>query len=251
MPSDAANERPAAVVQLRLAWAYDDALREMSSARDVAAAGGRMQLFVGCHREEVVTLGRHAAESQLVHRDALAARGVMVRRVERGGGATAHGPGQVVLYPVIHLPTCGLDVPRLTDALLGAAQDLVTECGVRSERTLGDAARAAGIYVDGRKLVSIGFRVERGVVTHGIALNVENDLTLFSLIAPCGRPAQAVCSLSSLGVRRMKISRIVERLAFLSAKRCVLRLDAVADSNSGGDVSAALSETMTSTVEPS
>lgn len=220
---------PDARLALRLHWPYDDALAEMRAVRDDVISGGpaHMTLFVGSHLEEVVTLGRHAPEAQLVARAALEARGVLVRRIERGGGATAHGPGQLVVYPVLHLPTCGLDVTSLTRALLGAAVDLAAEQGIEAEPAFGDAPgapRGAGVYVGDRKLASVGFRVEHGVVTHGLALNVDNDLGLFGLIAPCGREEQRMASLASLGAAPAPLDRLAVRLGFHVARRCVLGL---------------------------
>lgn len=199
------------MIELRLDWPYDDALREMALARDRVIAGGSGCIFVGSHREEVVTLGRHAPDSQLIARAALEERGVLVRRIDRGGGATAHGPGQLVVYPVIHLERSRLNVRSLTCALLAAARDLALEHGVDPE--IGDA----GLFLGGAKLASVGFRVERGVVTHGLALNVDNDLGLFQLIAPCGVRAQPMASLA-VPLR----SDLAARLGFHVATRCVL-----------------------------
>jgi lipoic acid synthetase/lipoyl(octanoyl) transferase len=214
-----------ATLELELDWPYDDALAAMRAARDAVVAGGPMKLFVGSHREEVVTLGRHAPESQLVMRAALDARGVLVRRIERGGGATAHGPGQLVVYPVIHLPTVGLDVPGLTRALLDGAADLARELGISAD--VNDAAGDAGLYVEGRKLASVGFRVEQGVVTHGLAINVENDLSLFGLIAPCGRMEQPMTSFVALknGATSWTLADLATSLGFHVARRCVLALE--------------------------
>ncbi len=203
-----------ATVTLRLDWPYDDALQEMSAARDDVIAGGEGRIFVGSHREEVVTLGRHAPESQMQGRAALALRGVLVRRVERGGGATAHGPGQLVVYPVIHLERCRLDVRSLTAALLTTACDLAAEQGI--EATAGDT----GVFVNGAKLASVGFRIEHGVVTHGLAVNVSNDLGLFGLIAPCGVHQQAMARLRPATGPIAK--ELAERLGFHALKNCML-----------------------------
>lgn len=221
----AASDRRAELA-LRLDWPYDDALTEMRAARDMVIGGGPMVVFVGSHREEVVTLGRHAPPTQLVAAKALDDRGVLVRRIERGGGATAHGPGQLVVYPILHLPTCGLDVTSLTRALLDASADLAAEQGIRADVALGDSQRSAGLYVGARKLASIGFRVEHGVVTHGLALNVENDLGLFGLIAPCGREEQKMASLTTLGAAPASLDQLALRFGFHVARRCVLGLSA-------------------------
>lgn len=179
---------------LRERWPYDEALQWMDATRERVLAGGVMALGVGSHDREVITLGRHAPETQLLAPDALAARGVLVRRVERGGGATAHGPGQLVLYPVLSLPALALDVPRFTSRLERAVVDLLVELGIEAV----PGQRARGVYVGGAKVASIGFRVVRGVVTHGLALNVCNDLSLFRLIDACGQGGQPVTSVAVL-----------------------------------------------------
>lgn len=205
----------------------------MHAARDRVIAGGRATIFVGEHREEVVTLGRHAPESQLVFRDLLAARGAIVRRVERGGGATAHGPGQLVVYPVLHLERTGLDVRSLTCALLEAARLVALEHGV-PDPAVATAAGGAGLYVGkgagGAKLASVGFRVQKGVVTHGLAINVDNDLSLFDLIAPCGVRSQPMASLRTHGdfaapvsqTSRHRLQIVADRLGMHVARCCVL-----------------------------
>jgi lipoyl(octanoyl) transferase len=214
------------IFETRLSWPYDDALREMNDARDRVIAGGRPVVFVGEHDREVVTLGRHAPESQLVMRDVLERRGVVIRRVERGGGATAHGPGQLVVYPVLHLERARLDVRSLTCALLEAARDTAQEIAGITRAEVRTEAGGAGVFVDGAKLASVGFRVERGVVTHGLSLNVDNDLALFGLIAPCGVSSQAMASLRTHGDSVAPVPRtldqVAERLGFHVARRCVL-----------------------------
>lgn len=218
------------MIELRPSWPYDDAIVEMHAARDAVIAGASgtgPTVFVGWHREEVVTLGRHAPESQLVARAALEQRGVLVRRVERGGGATAHGPGQLVVYPVLHLERSRLDVRSLTCALLEAARDVAVELASVKGAQVRTEAGSAGLFAaDGAKLASVGFRVEHGVVTHGLALNVDNDLSLFELIAPCGVRSQRMASLRSHGELAAgvpeKLDLAAKRLGFHLARRCVL-----------------------------
>jgi lipoate-protein ligase B len=197
---------------VRLDWPYDEALLEMNAARDAVVAGGNERIFVGSHREEVVTLGRNTPDSQIVARTALDARGVLVRRTDRGGGATAHGPGQLVLYPVIHLERSGLNVRSLTCALLTAARDLAAEEGVFA------VVEERGLFLGQKKLASVGFRVQRGVVTHGLALNVTNDLGLFDFIAPCGVRSQPMAAVGTKTPQAL----LAARLEFHFARRCVL-----------------------------
>jgi lipoyl(octanoyl) transferase len=136
----------------------------------------------------VLTLGR-TSDPAHIRADAatLAARGIEVVRVERGGEATYHGPGQLVAYPIIALAARGLMVRPLVRALEAA---LVATCGAYGV----SAARRDGHPGcwsdpdgdDPRKIGALGLRIERGVSYHGIALNVTVDLAAFDLIDPCG-----------------------------------------------------------------
>lgn len=173
------------------AWSYDDALAWMEDAWAGVVDGGPMQVAVGSHREEVITLGRHAPEEQIRDRARLEARGARVVRVARGGGATAHGPGQLVLYPVVNLRTLGCSVPRFCWLLEESVLRLLDEEGLVGHRLEG----LPGVYVEERKVASLGFRSRRGVVTHGLAVNASNDLGLFQTIAACGEDTREVTSL--------------------------------------------------------
>lgn len=211
----------AANVYTRFDWPYDDALLWMEESRARVLEGGPMCIGVGSHREEVVTLGRNAPEDQLLARDALLRRGALLRRVERGGGATAHGPGQVVVYPVVSLPALGLDVPALTCAFERSVIRLLADRGIVANADRVDR----GVYVDGAKVASLGFRVTKGVVTHGLALNVDNDLSLFSLIAPCGHVGQPMTSLAALCPHgSVDVAEISSCLISHLAEECVLEL---------------------------
>jgi lipoate-protein ligase B len=179
------------------AWPYADALAWMQAQWEAVSAGGPMVIGVGEHAPAVVTLGRHAPDQQIQHPQELAELGVDVVRTDRGGGATLHQPGQLVLYPVVDLGRLKLSVPAFTQLLLGAAQDLLAFHGIKSELIEG----LPGVYVRGRKIASVGFRSRRRVVTHGLALNVCNELSLFAHIHPCGDVDRDV---TSIGCRHRK-----------------------------------------------
>jgi lipoate-protein ligase B len=140
--------------------------------------------------EPVVTLGRNAdAAGLLVAPDVLAAHGIGLHRVERGGQATYHGPGQLVGYPILRLADHGLGVrsyvARLEEVMIRAAAAL----GVAAFRVAG----RPGIFTDRGKLGAVGVAVSRGVCFHGFAFNVDPDLSHFRFLVPCGltdvRPA--------------------------------------------------------------
>jgi len=139
----------------------------------------------------VYTLGMNADPAHV-----LAAGDIPVVRIDRGGQVTYHGPGQLVVYPLVDLRRRGLGVRALVTALEAALIALVAEFGIEA------VARrdAPGVYVAGRKLASIGLRIRRGASYHGLALNVAMDLAPFARINPCGFAGLEVVDLARLGV---------------------------------------------------
>jgi lipoate-protein ligase B len=219
----ASGEPRAASLHVAMAWPYDEALAFLEQHKAAVLEGCPMVLAAGEHDREVITLGRHTPPSDLLDPAALEARGVLLRRVERGGGATAHGPGQLVVYPVISLPRLGLDVPGLTGALEASAVALLAELGIEAHASREDR----GVYVGGAKIGSVGFRVTQGVITHGMALNVSNKLDLFGLIATCGvrsRPMTSVEQETGKTFESSMRARLAIHLAGQVASRCVLRI---------------------------
>ena len=136
----------------------------------------------------VYTLGQGADEAT-VH------NGIPVVRSDRGGEITYHGPGQVVLYALIDLARRGIKVKRFIWLLEQAVIDLLEG---RGERRPG----APGVYVGGAKLAALGVRVSRGRSYHGLALNVDMDLSPFSAIDPCGYPGLQVTQMRDLGFKK-------------------------------------------------
>jgi lipoyl(octanoyl) transferase len=125
----------------------------------------------------------------------LAAGDIPVVQVDRGGQVTYHGPGQLVVYPLIDLRRAGFGIRDFVTALERAVIDYVAEFGI------GAACRrnAPGVYVDDRKLASVGIRVRRGAAFHGLALNVSLDLEPFRRINPCGYEGLQMTQLAALG----------------------------------------------------
>ncbi len=152
----------------------------------------------------VLTLGRSSDRGH-VRADAvtLAARGIEVVQVERGGEVTYHGPGQLVAYPIIRLADRDLMVRPLVRALEAAIVATCAALGVAADRRDGQpGCWCDPTGPDPRKIGALGLRIERGVSYHGIALNVSVDLADFDLIDPCGLPGVASTSIArELGPR--------------------------------------------------
>ena len=157
------------------------------------------------------TVGRNGDGSNLViDREDLASIGVEMFDVDRGGDITYHGPGQLVGYPVVSVPSIadGYDVVghvrRIEDMLIATLADL----GIRAWAEPG----FTGVWTDAGKVAAIGVRVSRGVATHGFALNVDPQMAYFDNIVPCGIRDRAVTSVSSILDRPVSIEEVVEVL---------------------------------------
>ena len=134
----------------------------------------------------VFTLGLNASREHL-----LSPGDIPVVQIDRGGQVTYHGPGQLLVYPLIDLRRRGLNVRELVTALEDAVIAYAAELGVTAQ-----GSRAApGVYVEGAKLASIGLRIRRGASYHGLALNVSLDLRPFERINVCGYRGLAVTRL--------------------------------------------------------
>jgi lipoyl(octanoyl) transferase len=162
------------------------AMREFTAQRSAATPD---ELWLLEH-PPVYTLGLAADAAHGPKRES----GIPVVQVERGGEITYHGPGQVVLYTLVDLSRRGIKVKQFVAMLEQSVIDLL---GNRAERKPG----APGIYVGGAKVAALGIRVSRGCAFHGIALNVDMDLTPFSAIDPCGYPGLQVTQTRDLGIK--------------------------------------------------
>jgi len=170
---------------------YISTWRAMQRYTDTRDADSPDELWCLEH-PPVYTLGMNADPAHV-----LAAGAVPVVRIDRGGQVTYHGPGQLVVYPLVNLRRAGLGVRDLVTALESALIAVAAESGLEA------VARrdAPGVYVAGRKLASIGLRIRRASSYHGLALNVAMDLEPFSRINPCGFEGLEVVDLARLGVK--------------------------------------------------
>jgi lipoyl(octanoyl) transferase len=170
------------------------AMRTFTRERDESTAD---ELWLLEHTP-VYTLGQGTKEIS-VH------NGIPVVRTDRGGDITYHGPGQGVLYTLVDLARRSIKVKRFVWMLEQAVIDCL---GGRAGRKAG----APGVYVGGAKIAALGIRVVRGRAYHGLALNVDMDLSPFSVIDPCGYPDLKVTQMRELGFRE-SVQSVGRRLA--------------------------------------
>ena len=139
--------------------------------------------FLMVEHPPTITLGvRQSRNKVLVSRSDLAQSHIDVVEIRRGGGTTAHNPGQLVLYPILHLQQFGLCIREYVRKLETIGEELLMQLGIHSNRKDG----FPGLWVDNRKIASIGVRVSRFTTYHGMAINIHNDLRIFDFIIPCG-----------------------------------------------------------------
>lgn len=196
---------PAQDGAIRRSWLgrrdYEPLWRAMQAFTEARGADTPDELWFTEH-PPVFTLGLNGRREHL-----LAPGDIPVVQVDRGGQVTYHGPGQLMVYPLIDLRRAGIGVRALIDALEGSVVDLLAASGV----TGAPRRDAPGVYVDGRKLASVGLRVRRGASYHGMALNVDLDLEPFTRINPCGYAGLEMVDLARLGLADT-LPAIAERL---------------------------------------
>jgi lipoyl(octanoyl) transferase len=169
--------------------AYEPTWRAMQRFTEQRDQNTRDELWVLEH-PAVFTLGMNGKAEHV-----LAAGDIPVVNIDRGGQVTYHGPGQIVVYPLLDLRRLNLGVRDLVVALENAIVATVAQWGIRAV----GKRDAPGVYVDGCKLASIGLRIRRGCSYHGLALNVAMDLEPFRRINPCGYAGLEVTQVSELG----------------------------------------------------
>ena len=168
---------------------YEPTWHAMQSFTETRGPDARDEIWFLEH-PPVFTLGLNGDPAHV-----LAPGDIPVVHIDRGGQVTYHGPGQLVVYPLIDLKRAALGVRDFVTALERAVIDLAAQCGVRAECRRG----APGVYVAGAKLASVGVRVRRQGSYHGLALNVALDLAPFGRINPCGYEGLRMTQLCELG----------------------------------------------------
>jgi lipoyl(octanoyl) transferase len=150
------------------------------------------QFVIGLEHLPVITLGKHAAtEHVLASEEWFQSEGVTVVRASRGGEVTVHMPGQLVLYPILHLGVLKLMPKQYIHLLEEAVIRTLASRGITAQRD----REYPGVWVGQRKICAVGVRIKDRISLHGIALNVINDLSLFSQVVPCGIVDRGVTSM--------------------------------------------------------
>jgi len=150
--------------------------------QDLLAGSGKDTVFIVEH-PPVITLGaRNSANKLLKDSDTIKQSGIEIFQIRRGGGATAHNPGQLVVYPIINLKKHNLGVSDYVHLLEKIGIEFLAELGVNC----GTKKGFPGLWIEDRKIASIGVQIKKWITFHGMAININNDLSIFDSIIPCG-----------------------------------------------------------------
>ena len=175
---------------------YRQALELQNELRDQVVEGSLPNVLLLLEHPHVYTLGRRAKLTDiLAGPEELSRLGAEVHQIDRGGEVTYHGPGQLVAYTIFDVRAWGGPL-NFVSLLVDCMSDTLAEYGLDG----GCFGRPTGVWVGDAKIGAIGLRISRGVATHGIALNVDPDLSFFDRIVPCGMPGVDVTSMAREGV---------------------------------------------------
>jgi lipoyl(octanoyl) transferase len=173
--------------------AYRDALAIQAEVQARRQADELPDTLLLLEHPPVYTRGRRATDGELsLGEDYYRARGIEIVPTDRGGKVTYHGPGQLVGYPIMRVTDIGIHLRTIEAAIVAAlAEDRIT-----ARSRCAEGIDYTGVWVEDRKIASIGVHVSRGVSTHGFAVNVTNELAPFTWIVPCGLPDVTMTSLA-------------------------------------------------------
>ncbi|MEN6308289.1 MAG: lipoyl(octanoyl) transferase LipB [Anaerohalosphaeraceae bacterium] len=153
----------------------------------------------------VITLGARKSENKLLADEAtLRAKGIEIITIGRGGGTTAHNPGQLVIYPIVKLKSLKIDVTEFVRRIEQLGLELLAQLGVTAGRKKG----LPGLWVGDEKIASVGVQIKKWVTMHGIAINIQNDLSIFNWIVPCGLDGVTMTSAARLTGRQYDMNEI-------------------------------------------
>jgi len=191
---------------------YREVLARQQDLSEKRRAGEIGDTVLIVEHPPVITLGaRKSANKLLIGCDELARQGIELVEIRRGGGTTAHNPGQLVFYPILHLQQRHLGINEYVRTLEAIGIELLEGLGLVGQRRKG----FPGLWVNERKIASIGVRVSRSVTRHGMAINIMNDLSLFDLMVPCGLDGVDMTSVKKETGRSPNMEEVKTRLIAL------------------------------------
>lgn len=207
------------LIDYKACWDYQEALFKGVVDQKIANRNGESDTIpphylIFCEHPHVYTLGKSGSENHLLANETFLKQiNASFYKINRGGDITYHGPGQLVMYPIFDLDQFFTDIHKYMRYLEEAVILTLGEFGIKAGRVEG----LTGVWLDGgtkneRKICAMGVKSARWVTMHGIALNVNADLTYFNHIVPCGIPDKSVTSMEEELGRKIDMTEVQESL---------------------------------------
>ncbi len=195
--------------------AYHVVLERQKQAVEQRRAGLIPDTVLVVEHLPVITLGARKSANMLITGETeLAQQGIDLVPIRRGGGTTAHNPGQLVFYPILDLQARNLGIGTYIRTLETIGIELLSHYAVCARQKKG----FPGLWVDARKIASIGVRVSRQITYHGMAINIQNDLQIFKHFVPCGLDGVEMTSVKKETGQTCPMTDIKDQLALLIEK---------------------------------
>ena len=179
----------------------------------IADAVSAKQYLLFCEHNNVYTLGKSGnKQNLLIARNICESKGIDLHEIDRGGDITYHGPGQIVVYPIIDLEEFNIGIKSYISMLEDVAIETLKPFGIKGEKD----GKAMGVWLDAgnsikaRKICAIGVKASRYITMHGLALNVNTDLSYFDYINPCGFTDRGVTSMGKELNRKVDLREVSE-----------------------------------------
>ena len=205
---------------------YEVGLKLQQEARNLVEKGELDGILMLLEHDPVITVGRKGGtENLLVNEHELQNRGIRLVKTDRGGNITGHNPGQLVVYPILNLKRWKQDVHWYVHTIEEAVIRMLANYSLKALRKPGHP----GIWMNDKKVAAIGVFISRWITSHGLALNVNNDLSLFASMIPCGIRCFGVTSLEQEGLQ-IKLNGLKKVFADEFSKLFECRLDFQMDS---------------------
>ena len=186
-------------IRYKEAWDYQEKLFESVIRQKLDKSEEKDQYLLFCEHEHVYTIGKSGnRQNLLIARSVCESKHIDLHEIDRGGDITYHGPGQLVVYPIIDLEAFQIGIKKYISLLEDVVIATLKEYGIDGEK----GEEAMGVWIDpahratARKICAIGVRASRFVTMHGLALNVNSDLSYFNYINPCGFTDRGVTSMA-------------------------------------------------------
>ena len=202
-------------IRYQEAWDYQEKLFESVIRQKSEKRGEKEQYLLFCEHEHVYTLGKHGdKQNLLIAHHVCESKHIDLHTIDRGGDITYHGPGQLVVYPIIDLESFGMGIKSYISALEDTVIETLASYGMKGEKD----EKAMGVWMDGadppkaRKICAIGVRASRFVTMHGLALNANTDLSYFNYINPCGFRDRGVTSMQKELGHEVDFQEVADRM---------------------------------------